>query len=28
VDQAQKVAPGVKSNIFRSLQRIKKDYLL
>lgn len=28
IRRAQAVAPGVKSNIFRSLQRIKKDYLL
>ena len=28
VAQLQRTAPGVKSNIFRSLQRIKKDYLL
>jgi tRNA 2-thiocytidine biosynthesis protein TtcA len=28
IADVQKTAPGVKSNIFRSLQRIKKDYLL
>jgi tRNA 2-thiocytidine biosynthesis protein TtcA len=28
IKDLEKLCPGVKSNIFRSVQRIKKDYLL
>lgn len=28
IKEIEKVTPGVKTNVFRSLQRIKKDYLL
>ena len=28
IKELERVCPGIKTNIFRSIQRIKKDYLL